>query len=131
MLRLVIHYEEVDHGEIKAVADRWCLSVHPKVRVADVELVSNLLPCADGTLPNFHMRGCTRADPSARVDRIAFERVFSAGRPSQIWRPTKRRSHAQACVAEMGWSRWDPSSFSVRGVYRGPISQARGERSRR
>ena len=36
MLRLVNHYEEVAHGEIKNAADRWGLSVYPKVRVADV-----------------------------------------------------------------------------------------------
>ena len=36
MLRLVNHYEEIAHGEIKAAADRWGLSVYPKVRVADV-----------------------------------------------------------------------------------------------
>lgn len=36
MLRLVNHYEEIAHGEIKAAADRWQLSVYPKVRVADV-----------------------------------------------------------------------------------------------
>lgn len=36
MLRLVNRYEEVAHGEIKLAADRWNLSVYPKVRVADV-----------------------------------------------------------------------------------------------
>lgn len=36
MLRLVNRYEEIAHGEIKVAADRWGLSVYPKVRVADV-----------------------------------------------------------------------------------------------
>ncbi|SKA27872.1 Protein of unknown function [Enhydrobacter aerosaccus] len=36
VLRLVNRYEEVAHGEIKASADRWNLSVYPKVRLADV-----------------------------------------------------------------------------------------------
>jgi hypothetical protein len=36
MLRLVNRYEEIAHGEIKSAADRWALSVYPKVRVADV-----------------------------------------------------------------------------------------------
>lgn len=36
MLRLVNHYEEIAHGEIKTAADRWGLSVYPKLRVADV-----------------------------------------------------------------------------------------------
>jgi Protein of unknown function (DUF2726) len=36
MLRLVNSYEEIAHGEIKTAADRWRLSVYPKVRVADV-----------------------------------------------------------------------------------------------
>ena len=36
MLRLVNRYEEIAHGEIKLSADRWGLSVYPKVRVADV-----------------------------------------------------------------------------------------------
>lgn len=35
-LRLVNRYEEIAHGEIEASADRWSLSVYPKVRVADV-----------------------------------------------------------------------------------------------
>lgn len=35
-LRLVNRYEEIAHGEIKSSADRWRLSVYPKVRVADV-----------------------------------------------------------------------------------------------
>lgn len=35
-LRLVNRYEEIAHGEIKASADRWSLSIYPKVRVADV-----------------------------------------------------------------------------------------------
>jgi hypothetical protein len=35
-LRLVNRYEEIAHGEIKGSADRWSLSVYPKVRVADV-----------------------------------------------------------------------------------------------
>lgn len=35
-LRLVNRYEEVAHDEIKCAADRWGLSVYPKVRVADV-----------------------------------------------------------------------------------------------
>jgi hypothetical protein len=34
--RLVNRYEEIAHGEIKRSADRWGLSVYPKVRVADV-----------------------------------------------------------------------------------------------
>ncbi|WP_162914114.1 DUF2726 domain-containing protein [Taklimakanibacter lacteus] len=36
MLRLVNKYEEIAHGEIEGAADRWGLSVYPKVRVADV-----------------------------------------------------------------------------------------------
>ncbi|WP_346897585.1 DUF2726 domain-containing protein [uncultured Roseibium sp.] len=36
MLRLVNRYEEIAHGQIKLSADRWGLSVYPKVRVADV-----------------------------------------------------------------------------------------------
>ena len=36
MRRLVNRYEEIAHGEIKIAADRWSLSVYPKVRVADV-----------------------------------------------------------------------------------------------
>jgi hypothetical protein len=36
VLRLVNRYEEIAHGEIKASADRWGLSVYPKVRLADV-----------------------------------------------------------------------------------------------
>jgi hypothetical protein len=35
-LRLVNRYEELAHGGIKASADRWGMSVYPKVRVADV-----------------------------------------------------------------------------------------------
>lgn len=35
-LRLVNRYEELAHGQIKASADRWGLSVYPKVRVADI-----------------------------------------------------------------------------------------------
>lgn len=42
MLRLVNHYEEIAHGEIKAAADRWGLSVYPKVRVADVVPIDEL-----------------------------------------------------------------------------------------
>jgi Protein of unknown function (DUF2726) len=34
--RLVNQYEEIAHGEIKTAADRWGLSVYPKMRVADV-----------------------------------------------------------------------------------------------
>lgn len=36
MQRLVNRYEEIAHGQIKLAADRWGLSVYPKVRVADV-----------------------------------------------------------------------------------------------
>ncbi len=36
MLRLVNRYEEIAHGEISLSAERWDLSVYPKVRVADV-----------------------------------------------------------------------------------------------
>lgn len=36
MQRLVNRYEEIAHGQIKLSADRWGLSVYPKVRVADV-----------------------------------------------------------------------------------------------
>ncbi|MCF4125739.1 DUF2726 domain-containing protein [Methylobacterium sp. SyP6R] len=36
MMRIVNKYEEIAHGEIKSAADRWGLSVYPKVRVADV-----------------------------------------------------------------------------------------------
>ncbi len=36
MLRLVNRYEEIAHGQIRLSADRWGLSVYPKVRVADV-----------------------------------------------------------------------------------------------
>jgi hypothetical protein len=42
VLRLVNHYEEIAHGEIKAAADRWGLSVYPKVRVADVVPIDEL-----------------------------------------------------------------------------------------
>jgi len=35
MLRLLNRYEEIAHSEVKAAADRWDLSVYPKVRVAD------------------------------------------------------------------------------------------------
>lgn len=36
MLRIVNRYEEIAHEQIKLSADRWGLSVYPKVRVADV-----------------------------------------------------------------------------------------------
>ncbi|SOB93715.1 DUF2726 domain-containing protein [Thalassospira xiamenensis] len=36
LLRLVNRYEEIVHGEIVLSANRWRLSVYPKVRVADV-----------------------------------------------------------------------------------------------
>lgn len=35
-MRLVDRYEEIAYGEVRAAADRWGLSVYPKVRVADV-----------------------------------------------------------------------------------------------
>ena len=42
MLRLLNDYEEIAHCEIKAAADRWDLSVYPKVRVADVVSLHSL-----------------------------------------------------------------------------------------
>ena len=42
MLRLLNQYEEIAHGEIKTAADRWGLSVYPKVRVADVVALDSL-----------------------------------------------------------------------------------------
>lgn len=36
MMRLVNRYEKIAYDEIKMVAERWGLSVYPKVRVADV-----------------------------------------------------------------------------------------------
>jgi hypothetical protein len=42
VLRLLNRYEEVAHSEIKVSAERWGLSVYPKVRLADVVPLGDL-----------------------------------------------------------------------------------------
>ncbi|MEN5229745.1 DUF2726 domain-containing protein [Brevundimonas naejangsanensis] len=55
ILRLVNRYEEIAHGEIQASADRWGMSVYPKVRVADVISLDDV--GAVGELKRFGLQG--------------------------------------------------------------------------
>jgi hypothetical protein len=86
VLRLVNHYEEIAHGEIKAAADRWGLSVYPKVRAADV-------------VPN-RRAWCRRRDEEVRTPVALRLRRLPANSGS---RTTRRSSTAATTAQPLRW----------------------------
>ncbi len=97
-MRLLDRYEELAHAEIQAVADRYSLSVFPKVRVADV--ITPETVGATGALMNYALKShfdfvvCRNKFDTAYA--IEFDGA-SHLRPEQIARDAKK---GQLC--EMG-----------------------------